>query len=323
VSIIVSAVISLAATAGALIWRPYFGLFTFIVCAVLTSAHMSGTYRRYKRIAKLAGEIDTMLHGSANMSPDLYAEGELAILASEIYKLTVKLREQQQRLLSDKRFLADSIADISHQIRTPLTSINLIVSFLSAAELSDERRAELTRELVVLMKRIDWLINALLKMSRLDAGTIIFRKDRISMEDLLEKASEPLIIPVELRGLSLKKEASGGFEGDIPWTCEALGNILKNCMEHTPRGGTLSISARENALYSEIVIEDNGTGIDPEDLPHIFERFYRGKKPNPEGIGIGLALSRMIIAAQGGVIKAENKLTGGTMFTIRFYKGIV
>ena len=145
VSIIVSAVISLAATAGALIWRPYFGLFTFIVCAVLTSSHMSCTYLRYKRIAKLAGEIDTMLHGSANMSPDLYAEGELAILASEIYKLTVKLREQQQRLLSDKRFLADSIADISHQIRTPLTSINLIVSFLSAAELSDERRAELTR----------------------------------------------------------------------------------------------------------------------------------------------------------------------------------
>jgi len=323
VNVLVSSVISAAATAAAFIMRPSFGAFTLTVCIILVSVQITATYRRYKRIRKICADIDVILHGSADMRPELYAEGELAILASEIYKLTIKLREQQQRLLSDKRFLSDSIADISHQIRTPLTSINLLVSFLSTAELPDDKRLEHAGELAELLKRIDRLIDALLKISKLDAGTIVFRKEHIKMEDLLVKVSEPLLIPIELRGLQLKTEADGEFAGDILWTGEALGNILKNCMEHTPQGGILEIKARENALFSEIVIQDNGTGIDPEDLPHVFERFYQGKKSNSDGIGIGLALARMIIAAQGGTIKAENRPSGGTVFTVKFYKEII
>lgn len=131
------------------------------------------------------------------------------------------------------------------------------------------------------------------------------------------------IIPMELRGQELRIHADGAFRGDFSWSCEAIGNIVKNCMEHTSEGGRIEIDAAENALYSEIIIKDNGTGISPEDLPHIFERFYKGKDSDGKSFGIGLALSRMIIAGQGGTVKAENRKPVGAMFTIRFYKGTV
>ena len=132
-----------------------------------------------------------------------------------------------------------------------------------------------------------------------------------------------LLIPMELRGQVLLIHADGAFRGDFSWSCEAIGNIVKNCMEHTPEGGRIEIDATENALFSEIIIKDNGTGISPEDLPHIFERFYKGKDSDGKSFGIGLALSRMIIAGQGGTVKAENRKPVGAMFTIRFYKGTV
>ena len=144
-----------------------------------------------------------------------------------------------------------------------------------------------------------------------------------SLEELLKKSCVTLLIPMELRGQELRIHADGAFRGDLSWTSEAIGNIVKNCMEHTPEGGRIEIDAAENALYSEIIIKDNGTGISPEDLPHIFERFYKGKDSDGKSFGIGLALSRMIIAGQGGTVKAENRKPVGAMFTIRFYKGTV
>lgn len=237
--------------------------------------------------------------------------------------MTIRLREQQQTLTREKAHLADSIADISHQIRTPLTSINLLIGLLSEPKLTDARRQQLIHELYELLSRIDWLITTLLKISRLDAGTVQFKQEQVSLEELLKKACVTLLIPVELRRQELRIHADGAFRGDLSWTCEAIGNIVKNCMEHTPEGGGIEIDAAENALYSEIIIKDNGTGISSEDLPHIFERFYKGKDSDGKSFGIGLALSRMIITGQGGTVKAENRKPAGAMFTIRFYKGTV
>ena len=306
--------------------------FFFDIRAGLTAAGLSlllmlvfciSTYKRYQRISSLADDIDQVLHGDSSIDFDNYSEGELSILHSEIYKMTVRLREQQQKLINDKKYLADSLADISHQIRTPLTSINLLVERLSASGLTDECRHQLTNELYELLDRIDWLITTLLKISKLDAGTVQFNKETVSLEVLINKSCVPLLIPIELRGQELIIRAEGDFYGDPAWTSEAVGNIVKNCMEHTPDGGRIEINAAENALYSEIVIKDNGTGISPEDLPHIFERFYKGKDSDGKSFGIGLALSRMIIAGQKGTVKAENRKNAGAMFTIRFYKGTV
>ena len=294
-----------------------------VLSLVLILIYYISTYKRYKRINDLATDINKLLHGDNSISLENYSEGELGILHSEIYKMTVRLREQQQKLMNDKVYLADSIADISHQIRTPLTSINLLVQFLSEPNLSDERRQQLTHELYGLLSRIEWLITTLLKISKLDAGTVQFKEEKVSMEQLINKSCAPILVPIELRGQELVINAAGEFNGDISWTCEAIGNIVKNCMEHTPEGGKIEIEATENALYTEILIKDNGTGIAKEDMPHIFERFYKGKDSDDKSFGVGLALSRMIITSQKGTVKAENRKPTGAMFSIRFYKGTV
>ena len=299
------------------------GIVVAIISAFLILIHYISTYKRYKRISDLATDINKLLHGDNAISLENYSEGELGILHSEIYKMTVRLREQQQKLMNDKVYLADSIADISHQIRTPLTSINLLVQFLSEPNLTDERRQQLTHELYGLLSRIEWLITTLLKISKLDAGTVQFKEEKISMEQLINKSCAPILVPIELRGQELVINTAGEFNGDISWTCEAIGNIVKNCMEHTPEGGKIEIEATENALYTEILIKDNGTGIAKEDMPHIFERFYKGKDSDDKSFGVGLALSRMIITSQKGTVKAENRKPSGAMFSIRFYKGTV
>ena len=299
------------------------GQITTILSLLLIIIYYISTYKRYNKIAFLAGNINRLLHGDNSISIENYSEGELGILHSEIYKMTIRLREQQQRLMSDKKYLADSIADISHQIRTPLTSINLLVQLLSAPNLTNERRQELAHELYGMLSRIDWLITTLLKISKLDAGTVQFKEEKVSLETLINKSCSPLLVPIELRGQELVINTNGNFVGDLSWTCEAIGNIVKNCMEHTPEGGKIEIKAVENAIYTEIIIKDSGTGISPEDMSHIFERFYKGKNSDDKSFGVGLALSRMIITSQKGTVKAENRKPSGAMFSIRFYKGTV
>lgn len=294
-----------------------------LLSLILLLIYLIDTYKKYERIKSLAFEVNKILYEDYSVLFDDYHEGELSVLHSEIQKMTVRLREQQQMLINDKVYLADSIADISHQIRTPLTAINLIVQFLSDPELTYERRKQLTYELKRLLSRIDWLITALLKISKLDAGTIKFSCGQISMNDFLNKACSPLLVPIELREQQLVINAEGEFYGDVSWTCEAVGNIVKNCMEHTQQGGKIEITASENPIFTEILISDNGPGIDEEDITHIFERFYKGKNSSDNSYGIGLALSRMIITNQNGTIKASNSQTGGALFTIRFYKGAV
>lgn len=298
------------------------GILALCACLVFATAHFGTTYARYLDISKLSGEIDAVLHNKAALEITGYREGELSVLRDEIYKMTLRMREQMATLSSDKTYLSDSIADISHQIRTPLTSINLIVSFLQRPKLEDTRRLALSMELMSLLTRIDWLITALLKISKLDSGTANLKKDRVSVRELMNRATEPLAIPMELRDqkLLIQDEGDESFMGDLSWSKEAIGNILKNCMEHTPTSGRIEVGIAENALYTEIVISDSGEGFDPEDLPHLFERFYKGKNSSDQSVGIGLALARMIINEQQGTIKAENSIHGGAQFTLRFYK---
>ena len=249
------------------------GLTAVVLSLLLMLVFCISTYKRYQRISSLADDIDQVLHGDSSIDFDNYSEGELSILHSEIYKMTVRLREQQQKLINDKKYLADSLADISHQIRTPLTSINLLVERLSASGLTDECRHQLTNELYELLDRIDWLITTLLKISKLEAGTVQFNKETVSLEVLINKSCVPLLIPIELRGQELIIRAEGDFYGDPAWTSEAVGNIVKNCMEHTPDGGRIEINAAENALYSEIVIKV--ALYIKSSIPQIFRRALR------------------------------------------------
>ena len=300
------------------------GLLALAICTVYFLTVLLFVARRYRAIAALAEQVGRVLHGQEKLVTMRDEEGELAILASEIGKMTVRLKEQSDRLTGEQVRLTEAIQDMFHQIRTPLTGINLTVSLLQEEDLTAERRSRLTRDLSRQSERIRWLVETLLKLSKIDAGTAVFRPETIPAEALIEQAVSPLRIPMELREQTLRIHADGtSFFVDPAWTAEALSNLLKNCMEHTPPGGTIDVDARETALFSELTIKDSGPGFDQADIPRLFERFYKGKNATPESVGIGLALARSVVAAQNGTIAAANAPSGGACFTIRFYKNIV
>lgn len=322
-SILYGAATLILTAAGYFLFESKTSIFIFLVCIIFGLFHFISTYNRYQQIRKLTADIDKVLHDDSSIRFQDYKEGELSILYDEISKMTTRLREHSASLTKDKTYLSDSIADISHQIRTPMTSIHLILSLLTESSTDKRRMREHIFEINKLLEHIDWLVHALLNISKLETKTAKFRKEKILVSELVRKSYEPLSISMELRDINFEtvfEDEQVSFHGDLNWTREAVENVLKNCMEHTPQGGTIKVSVSENAVYTKIIIEDNGSGFDLKDLPHLFERFYKGKNSHTQSMGIGLALSRMIITAQSGTIKAENRKDTGAKFTIKFYK---
>lgn len=281
------------------------------------------TKRRYRKIAALSDTLKRVNSGDYALSAGNGAEGELSILESEIYKTTLTLRQQSERLKAEKKYLSDSLSDISHQLRTPLTSMSVMTELLcdgtlGDGTLGDEQRRQFTSRLRSQLERLQWLVESLLKLSKLDAGAARFTAADISAKALLERACEPLRIPAELRNIALVTEPDGRFvRCDPNWTAEALLNLLKNGVEHAPSGGTVRVTARTNPLYTEFTVSDTGPGFAADDLPHLFTRFYRGKNAAEGGVGIGLAMARSIARAQGGTLMAQNGPDGGALFILR------
>lgn len=320
----ISAALTLGVSGAMLAFSPWAALITLLACLSLLAVFVTFTAKRYRAISELSESIDRILHGADGISVSGSAEGELSLLSSEIRKMTVRLREQADYLTRDRLRMSDALADISHQLRTPLTSMNLTVSMLSKSDLTAAERMRLMFELKQRLARIDWLVETLLKLSKIDAGTVTFRQDTVPVAALLRAASAPIAVAMELRGQTLSLTVAGeSFTGDPAWSAEAIGNLLKNCSEHTPAGGTVAVTARETALFCEIEIRDSGRGFAKEDLPHLFDRFYRGSNANPESVGIGLSLARTVITAQNGTVSAANAPDGGAVFTVRFYKGVI
>ena len=279
------------------------------------------TRARYKSISQISAQIDKVLHNKEYMYIGELEEGELSILNSEITKMTLRLREQNEALKKEKRHISNSLADIAHQLRTPITSANIILSLLENNNNEKERRA-FVRETEELLLKMDWLITSLLKLSRLDAELVILKKEQVEVRKLIFEAVRPLLIPMELHEIELKVDVPSEIviQGDLNWLSEAIQNIFKNCMESVGDEGKLEVTCTENPIFTEIVIHDSGSGFEEEDLPHIFERFYRGNSKNATGYGIGLSLCKMIIVRQGGTIVAKNHPQGGASFVLRFPK---
>ncbi len=251
-------------------------------------------------------------------------ESSFSLLKNDLYKVTVRLREQAELLQKDKTALSNLIADISHQIKTPLTSLGVLADLLAEDPPEADRRAFVER-LRAQLGRIQWLVAALLKLARLDAGTAAFKSEPVDVRRLIERALEPLQIPLEIKRqrLEVHGEADASFTGDLNWSAEALTNVVKNCVEHTPEGGRIEISYGANALYAEIIVSDDGEGIASRDLPNIFNRFYRGENAGENSVGIGLALAKAIFTAQGGDISIRSQPGVGTSFDIRVFRGVV
>lgn len=300
-------------------------LWIFTLCVIFIIIHFISDYIRYQKIASLNHQLDSILHNQTQSLLDNCNEGELSILHSQLTKLLLRLHEQADDLKNDKLLLANALADISHQLKTPLTSIHLLLSFLNEDEVTTVRRRQISREISTLLERIDWLVYALLKISRLDAGTANLEQTTVSVQELLEKSYALIAIPMDIKNISwdYTPDSAITYTGDLSWSIEAISNILKNCMESCHENGNISVITTQNPLYTQIIITDTGDGISQQDLPHLFERFYRGKKQDSQSVGIGLSLAQKIIISQNGTIKASNAQNGGAQFEIRFYHSTI
>ncbi len=314
---------------------------TFVTGLIVTVIFMILTDRRYRALANMAANLDRVLAGERDIRLRDMSEGELAILSSEIDKVIARLNLTVDELQAEKLALSDALADISHQLKTPLTSIAISTELIRdrlSARGDSEDLVERLRLIQTLQARVEDLVSALLKLARIDDGVIKLVCGDVDARELVRKSFEPLAIAFDIADVRFSADVQDGasYEGDLTWSVEALENILKNCMEHTPAGGCVSVRVTEDVLACRIRIEDTGPGIAESDLPHIFERFYRGSRDanatpsevNPAGVGIGLALSKSLVTAQGGTLTAENlrdengNITGAA-FNLVFFKTVV
>ena len=321
--LISTVIILLAFLIGTMLLDIKAGVILLLSGAALLAVFVFYTNMRYRHIANLNDYLVRVLSGAEAPEIGSQEEGELSILRTNIYKAATMLKAQNEQLANDKTQLAAALADISHQLKTPLTSM-MVMNDLLMDETDEVKREELLRTQSAQLDRMNWLIQTLLKLSKLDAGTIELKHERVSAKELLSEVLKPFEIQFELRGISYKQDTADiTFNCDKNWTVEALANLIKNCMEHTPAGGTISVFAEETALSTDITIEDDGEGFETEDIPYLFERFYKGKNASKDSIGIGLAFSRMVIAGQNGTIAASNLPSGGACFKVRFYKSVI
>ncbi|MCM2676861.1 sensor histidine kinase [Alkalicoccobacillus plakortidis] len=294
---------------------------------VVTSMLLVGSFfiftkRRYDDIERLSEYLRSIAAGSYTLDVRDNEEGELSILKNDISRLTRMLSEQSAAVTQEKGKLTDAISDISHQLKTPLTSMTVMADLLSEPSISDDKRREFARHLLVQLERMDWLVTSLLKLSKMDAGSIEFKKQPVYVHELIEKTVQPFLISIEVKDLRLQVDGDNQiqFIGDFHWSVEAFANLLKNAIEHTPTNGNIKISYSDNILYTEIQIADTGSGITSTEIPYIFNRFYKGTQAKDGSVGIGLALVNRIIKSQNGDIEVDSQEGQGTVFRVKFYK---
>lgn len=292
------------------------GIILIIIFTVVTK-------RRYKNLNDLNDYLSLVCKGIYDMNIDDNTEGELSILKNNLYKVITLLQSQNEYLKNDKLYLADSIADISHQLKTPLTSMMMMCELLENEENPDKRQ-EFVSVINNQLSKMKWLITNILKISKLDADATEFKRDEVSILSVLDDSLKPFALTAELKNIAIQNGANDFvFNGDESWTAEAVSNIVKNCLEHTNDGGKIIIASDSTNLYNKLTISDNGCGIAEEDLPHIFERFYHGKNSSKDSVGIGLALAKTVFEKENASVTVESEQGRGSVFEIRFYKSVV
>lgn len=278
-----------------------------------------------KRENKLADLIIYLMRVQDNLefpAMEGISEGQLGILESEIYKLVAQLKEMYSGEKKQKSYMVDMLSDISHQIKTPLTAITLMTDLLKAPDLSEEKRLDYVAKIDQQTKRITWLIRNLLTLSQLEADMLELKKEKNNVKGMLDGIMETFEIIAEVKDVELSLECpdEAYITCDKQWTTEAISNIVKNCIEHTPSEGSVRIKVEQNNLATEITIVDTGEGIDKEHLPYIFKRFYKAPGSSNSSVGIGLSMSKQIIMRQNGNITVESEVGKGSSFLIKLYR---
>lgn len=279
-------------------------------------------YIKIKNINNLTKVLEEINNKNYKIDIDDFREDELSILKSEIYKTTIMLKEQADNSTLDKINLKDSLSNISHQLKTPLTSINIMLdNILDSEEMSEDVRTEFINNIKREISNINFLVAGILKLSRLDANVVNFMVEKVKVKDIINECIKNVSSLCDLKSISI--DVTGNemlkINCDFKWEVEAITNILKNCVEHSNNNSKIDIKYINNKMYTEITIKDYGVGIPEKDVKHIFERFYKGSNSTSDSIGIGLSLSKSIIEQENGTINVNSKLNKGTIFTIRYY----
>ncbi len=266
--------------------------------------------------------IKNVVEGDFSLRFSFMGEGVFSVLSHNFNQMAERLENAINQLNKEKVFLKDTLVNISHQLKTPITSMSLFTEVLSNNSSMDKGDVEkIAYKMRSSVYSMEWLIRKLLKLAKIEGGVVEYKKINSSLKETIENALEPLLISIEEKNLNLQlKLQEGVYPHDKGWTSEALTNIIKNSIEHISDYGEISICYENNSIYHKISISDNGTGINKEDLPHIFERFYKGKSKikRKDSIGIGLALSKSIIEGQGGFLEVESIKDKGSKFIVTF-----
>lgn len=276
-----------------------------------------------KKIAEINEYIKQINNKNYILKIEENDNGELSKLRNELYKTTVLLKETAEISEKEKENLSTAIADISHQLKTPLTSIRIMLDNIQDdPDMEKEVREDFLREI---SKQIDWissLVVSLLKIAKFDAGTIKMENNEINAKNLIDNIVSNLAILIELKNIEIitNVDEKATFIADYKWQQEALTNILKNAIEHSKQNSRIYITVENTSLFLKIIIKDEGSGIDKEDLKHIFQRFYKTKNSSENSIGIGLPLAKAIIEQSNGYIKVETKYGEGTSFEVKYIK---
>lgn len=280
-----------------------------------------------KNKSKKIKEITKMISKINNRQFDIdindFNEGELSILKNEISKTTTMLRQVADNSVKDKLNLKDSLGDISHQLKTPLTSITIMIdNILDNPDMNEKTRKKFLINIKREILNINFLVMSLLKLSKFDANVVKFNKESVYLKDIIIESIKNVSMIKELKNITIKVSGDDNIKlsCDFKWQVESITNILKNSIEHTSEYGTVEVNYSENKLYTRILIKDNGKVIKSDDLPHIFDRFYKGKNGSDDSFGIGLSLSKTIIEKEGGSITVKSTPNIGTIFTIKYLK---
>lgn len=298
-----------------------------IALAGLLAAAVLALFLRYnqkkdRELARITRYIEEINQKNYRLELDDMAEDELSILKTEIGKTTVMLKEAAEHSLQDKQNLKQSLSDISHQLKTPLTAISIILdNLIDDPDMDPEVRGDFIRDVKREITNINFLVQALLKLSRLDADAVVFIKEKVSLGKIVAEAIQKVSPLCDLRGVDIRVNQTEGDEivCDVCWQVEAITNILKNAVEHSPRDSQVLIRLEVNSVYTAVSIRDFGPGIDPEDMKHLFERFYRGKNASKDSVGIGLALAKAIVESDRGHVSVKN-CDPGSEFTVKYFK---
>lgn len=295
-------------------------MLSMVVFIIITLIYLK---KEYNSLNNISLSINKVLNNDYKVNIKDYNDGFISNLNNDVHKVITKLKEQRDLSVKDKIHLEETLSDISHQLRTPLTSMYVINDLLDT-NLSKEKQKEFLAKNRAQLERIEWLVTSLLKLSRLDSGTTSFKKEKVNVLELVNAAINPVRINLELKEIELVLNIPETIfiNVDFNWTKEALLNIIKNAYEHTPKEGRIEISASTNPIYTEIRISDTGCGISKKDLKHIFDRFYKINKDS-DSIGIGLNMTKRIINEENGEVLVETDKEKGTVFIIRLYKNFL